>query len=67
MLIKKIKECKTVVLNNARIDLRYSQLIKSIYKDPTLLVKIGENLQTSKISIKKQVRQRETMSQKLYT
>lgn len=40
-------------LNNAIIDSRYSQLIKSIYKDATLHVERDIDLQTSTVSIEK--------------
>ncbi|XP_050306282.1 uncharacterized protein LOC126743295 [Anthonomus grandis grandis] len=40
-------------MNNARIDSRYKQLLKHIYENATITVKISEEIETNKIQIKR--------------
>lgn len=54
-------------MNEARIDTRYSNLIKHIYENATLQVAIDEDTSTDKIKIEKGVRQGDTISPKLFT
>ncbi|XP_050312881.1 uncharacterized protein LOC126747946 [Anthonomus grandis grandis] len=55
------------VMNNARIDSRYKQLLKHIYENATITVKISEEIETNKMQIKRGVRQGDTISPKLFT
>lgn len=54
-------------MNNARIDSRYSLILKNIYEHATFHVKIDEDLETDKIQIRRGVRQGDTISPKLFT
>lgn len=54
-------------LENARIDSRYSAILKEIYENATLHVKNEEGLNTDKIKLVRQVRQGEPISPKLFT
>ena len=54
-------------MDNARIDCRYTEVIKNIYKNATMHVKINDNLKTNQINIKRGVRQGDTISPKLFT
>lgn len=54
-------------MENARIDSRYTNLLKFIYRNATLQVHISEDITTDKISIGKGVRQGDTISPKLFT
>ena len=54
-------------MDAARIDSRYSNLIKDIYEHATLHVKVEEDLITGRIPIKREVRQGDTISPKLFT
>jgi len=51
----------------ARVDSRYSNLIKYIYNQATLEVKINDDMNTEKIQVKRGVRQGDTISPKLFT
>ena len=51
----------------ARIDSRYSNLIKYIYRQATLEVKINDDMCIEKIQVKRKVRQSNTISPKLFT
>lgn len=54
-------------MDTARIDTRYSNLIKYIYENATLQVSIDEDLVTDPIPINRGVRQGDTISPKLFT
>lgn len=54
-------------LDNARVDSRYTQIIKNIYENATLQVKIDDTTKTSKIPLKRGVRQGDNISPKLFT
>lgn len=54
-------------LEDARIDSRYSALIKDIYDEATFHIKIDEDQITEKIRLGKGVRQGDTISPKLFT
>jgi len=53
--------------NNARIDYRYKQLLKPIYDNLTISVKITEEIETNQIQIQIGVRQGDTISPNLFT
>lgn len=52
-------------LQNSRIDHRYTNLIRNIYQNATLIVKTHS--ETNKVKMKKGVRQGDTISPKLFT
>lgn len=54
-------------LDKARIDSRYSNLIKFIYEHATLHVKLEEDWVTGRVPIRRGVRQGDTISPKLFT
>lgn len=54
-------------MDKAKIDSRYSNLIRSIYANATIRVKINEDLDTEKIFIKRGVKQGDKISPKLFT
>jgi len=54
-------------MNRARIDSRYSKLIRYIYEHATLRVKLEEDWMTGRVKIKRGVRQGDTISPKLFT
>lgn len=54
-------------MDQARIDSRYSNIIKNIYENASLQIKIDESTKTNKIPIKRGVRQGDTISPKLFT
>lgn len=54
-------------MDDARIDSRYTNLIKAIYKNATFHVKINEDLKTDRIEVKRGVRQGDIISPKLFT
>ena len=54
-------------LEDARIDSRYTALIKNIYENGTFHVKVSDELKTDKITIGKGVRQGDPISPKLFT
>jgi hypothetical protein len=54
-------------LQNARIDSRYIKLIKYIYENATMDVRMDDDRKTNKIKIEKGVRQGDTISPKLFT
>lgn len=54
-------------LDDARIDTRYTTIIKDIYQEATFHIKIDNDLQTDKIKLGKGVRQGDTISPKLFT
>lgn len=54
-------------MDNARIDSRYSTLIQNIYDNATFQVNIDQDTMTDKIPINIGVRQRKTISPKLFT
>lgn len=54
-------------MDRARIDSRYSDLMRNCYNNAILHVKIMEELITDKIRIKRVVGQRDTISPKLFT
>lgn len=54
-------------MEDARIDSRYSAIIKNIYDKATFHVKIDDDLKTDKILLGKGVRQGDTISPKLFT
>ena len=54
-------------LENARVDSRYSTIMKAIYSKATFHVKINDDIKTDKIKIGKGVRQGDTISPKLFT
>lgn len=56
-----------MAMEEARIDSRYSRLIKSIYEGATLQVKLNDDWTTEKIPVKRGVRQGDTISPKLFT
>lgn len=53
--------------NEAKIDSRYTDLIRNIYQGAILHVKINEDVTTKKIPIQKGVRQGDSISPKLFT
>lgn len=53
-------------MDKARIDSRYSNLIRHIYAGATLRVKIEDDMVTEKIPIERGVRQGDTISPKLF-
>lgn len=54
-------------MDDARIDSRYTNLLKNIYDNATFHVKINEDLKTAKIKVNRGVRQGDTVSPKLFT
>lgn len=54
-------------MEDARIDSRYTAIIKNIYDKATFHVKIDDDLKTDKIPLGKGVRQGDTISPKLFT
>lgn len=54
-------------MEHARIDSRYINLIKYVYNNATLHVKIDEDTRTNKIKVTRGVRQGDTISPKLFT
>lgn len=54
-------------MDKARIDSRYSNLIKYIYEHATLHVRVEEDWMMEKVQIKRSVRQGDTISPKLFT
>jgi Reverse transcriptase (RNA-dependent DNA polymerase) len=54
-------------MDNARIDSRYTTLIKNIYQNASMHIKIDEETRTNSIKIKRGVRQGDTISPKLFT
>lgn len=48
-------------LNNARIDTRYSYLLKYLYENSTIKVKINDELTTNQIKVKRGVRHGDTI------
>lgn len=54
-------------MNDTRIDSRYTNLLKYIYKNATFHVKINEDLKTDKIKVNRGIRQGDTISPKLFT
>lgn len=54
-------------LDSARIDSRYTTLIKQIYENASMQVRIDDDLKTDRIPIKRGVRQGDTISPKLFT
>ncbi|KAM0735271.1 LINE-1 retrotransposable element ORF2 protein [Formica fusca] len=54
-------------MDNARIDSRYSNLIRHIYEHATLHVKMEEDWVTGKVPVGRGVRQGDTISPKLFT
>lgn len=54
-------------LNNASVDSRYTNLLKSIYANATAHVKISEELMTDPIAVRRGIRQGDSISPKLFT
>lgn len=54
-------------MDDARIDSRYTNLLKNIYENATFHVKINEDLKTDKVKVNRGVRQGDTISPKLFT
>jgi hypothetical protein len=54
-------------MNRARVDSRYTDLIKSIYENATLHVKIAEDMETEPINVHRGIRQGDSISPKLFT
>lgn len=54
-------------MDNARMDSRYTTLIRNIYQNASFHIKIDEGTKTNNIQIKRGVRQGDTISPKLFT
>ena len=54
-------------LENARIDSRYTNIIKNIYENATIQIKLDDKTKTNTIKLKRGVRQGDTISPKLFT
>lgn len=54
-------------LDNARVDSRYSDLMKYIYEKATSTIKIDNDTKTKQIKLERGVRQGDTISPKLFT
>lgn len=55
------------VMDKARIDSRYSNLIRNIYRHATLHVKLDEFSETEKVQVERGIRQGDSISPKLFT
>ncbi|KAG5334609.1 CFDP2 protein, partial [Acromyrmex charruanus] len=67
ILVEKCIWAALEAMDLARIDSRYSNLIKYIYRQATLEVKINDDMCIEKIQMKRGVRQGDTISPKLFT
>lgn len=54
-------------MDNPRIDSRYTNFLKTIYKDTTLHVEINEDSKTGEIKVNRGVHQGDKISPKLFT